>query len=287
MNNYYKYKKYKKLYRLYKKGGGEAQGEAQVPDIKVNYTILGGDTEYVIVPQDITIKELKTSIQENSGQLPLRLELFHQEDGQLHDTRRVSSLNLDTNGDVNVEIMIIEEIDIKGMLINLIESQETDEIKQIWREALNWNMDLDLDRWEGVVLTRDGGIELHLTHHNPPLEGIIPESIGDLTNLQVLHIFNNQLTGEIPESIGNLTNLEVLQLNDNNLLTGEIPDSIGNLTNLNYLNLSNTDLTGEIPDSIGNLTNLKNLSISNTQLTGEIPESIGLTEVVPGFFLSP
>jgi Leucine-rich repeat (LRR) protein len=42
--------------------------------------------------------------------------------------------------------------------------------------------------------------------------GEIPESIGDLINLNSLVLYNNQLTGEIPESIENLTNLMWLNL---------------------------------------------------------------------------
>ena len=38
------------------------------------------------------------------------------------------------------------------------------------------------------------------------LTGEIPESIGDLINLNSLVLYNNQLSGEIPESIENLTN---------------------------------------------------------------------------------
>ena len=45
-----------------------------------------------------------------------------------------------------------------------------------------------------------------------------------------------ELTGSIPESIGNLVNLEFLYL-CNNLLTGSIPESIGDLLKLKYLML--------------------------------------------------
>jgi len=48
----------------------------------------------------------------------------------------------------------------------------------------------------------------------------------------------NQLTGEIPPEIGNLTNLEVLWL-FNNQLTGEIPPEVCDLIESNNLNINN------------------------------------------------
>ena len=39
-------------------------------------------------------------------------------------------------------------------------------------------------------------------------------------------------SGSLPESIGNLTNLEILSTIDNDDLNGPIPKSIKNLTNL-------------------------------------------------------
>ena len=53
---------------------------------------------------------------------------------------------------------------------------------------------------------------------------IIPESIGQLVNLQQLLLFYNQVK-EIPESIGQLVNLQELWLSNNQIK--KIPESIG------------------------------------------------------------
>ena len=58
----------------------------------------------------------------------------------------------------------------------------------------------------------------------------LPESIGQLSNLQELWLDDNQIT-ELPESIGQLVNLQELWL-DNNKIT-ELPESIGQLINCN------------------------------------------------------
>lgn len=54
----------------------------------------------------------------------------------------------------------------------------------------------------------------------------IPQSIGDLNSLKVLHLKDNRLKS-IPESIGNLSSLEYLNLAKNNLTS--LPDSLDKL----------------------------------------------------------
>jgi len=47
-------------------------------------------------------------------------------------------------------------------------------------------------------------------------------------------LYGNNLTGPIPESLGNLTNLEGLEL-QKNALSGAIPSSLGNIKTLQFL----------------------------------------------------
>ena len=63
--------------------------------------------------------------------------------------------------------------------------------------------------------------------------GEIPPEIGNLTNLIVLRLYDNQFTGEIPSEIGYLTNLERLKLHTNQL-TGSIPETLCDLSNLTW-----------------------------------------------------
>jgi len=113
-----------------------------------------------------------------------------------------------------------------------------------------------------------------LNPYNSQTSGqVIPPDIGNLINLTVIDLLNNQLTGEIPPEIGNLINLTYLNLFSNQL-TGEIPPEIGDLANLWYLELHGNQLTGEIPSEIGNLVNLTFLHLDNNNLSGEIPENI-------------
>jgi len=56
------------------------------------------------------------------------------------------------------------------------------------------------------------------TDPNPGLDGTIPESWANFTQLQVLDLSGNTLSGEIPAEIANLTSLESLNLSDNETL---------------------------------------------------------------------
>ncbi len=74
----------------------------------------------------------------------------------------------------------------------------------------------------------------------------------------------------MPDSIGNLINLEELRLSHNQLES--LPYSIGNLINLQRLDLYNNKLSS-LPDSIGNLINLQKLYLEHNKLES-LPTSI-------------
>ncbi|MGK7926074.1 MAG: leucine-rich repeat domain-containing protein, partial [Spirulina sp.] len=75
----------------------------------------------------------------------------------------------------------------------------------------------------------------------------LPDAIGQLINLKILHLGEgfgeeeqkNQLV-TLPESLGNLTQLQTLFLQNNQLVT--LPESFGNLTQLQTLSLHNNQL---------------------------------------------
>uniref|UniRef100_A0A0D9VDR1 Receptor kinase-like protein Xa21 n=1 Tax=Leersia perrieri TaxID=77586 RepID=A0A0D9VDR1_9ORYZ len=106
------------------------------------------------------------------------------------------------------------------------------------------------------------------------LQGVLPKAIGNMsTQLEYFGIANNNITGTIPESVGNLVNLEELDM-ENNLLKGTIPSSLGNLKKLNRLSLSNNIFSGSIPVTLGNLNKLTILLLSTNVLSGAIPSTL-------------
>ncbi|MEZ5082118.1 MAG: T9SS type A sorting domain-containing protein [Bacteroidales bacterium] len=150
-----------------------------------------------------------------------------------------------------------------------------------------------VSEWYGIVTEGTRVVEIWRQSNN--LTGDIPESIGDLTALEALHIESNQIYS-IPESIGNLTALEELWLgwtpitvipgSIENLVNlkelhlgqmvnplGALPDEICNLESLEWFALGSSGITS-LPDNIGNLTSLKSLFLQYNELT-ELPAGFG------------
>ncbi len=141
-----------------------------------------------------------------------------------------------------------------------------------WTDNTNWLSDKPVGEWYGVSTNKQGYvIELNIVSNN--LIGSLPESIGDLTYLNLLWLTAGDLTSSIPSTIGNLKNLKTLGLLGNEL-SGEIPESIGDLENLEYLQLAINQLSGSLPESICNLKKLEYLCVSSNDLTGPLPEHI-------------
>ncbi len=98
----------------------------------------------------------------------------------------------------------------------------------------------------------------------------LPESLGQLTKLKELYLLSNQLT-TLPKSLGRLTQLKDLYLDSNQLTT--LPESLGRLTQLQILDLDGNQLT-TLPESLGQLTQLQSLHLVGNRLT-TLPESLG------------
>ncbi|KIC76682.1 hypothetical protein DB41_FB00240 [Neochlamydia sp. TUME1] len=98
----------------------------------------------------------------------------------------------------------------------------------------------------------------------------LPAEIGQLSQLQLLRLNQNQLTALSPE-IGQLSQLQWLSLRSNQLTA--LPAEIGQLSQLQTLDLSQNQLTA-LPAEIGQLSQLQTLDLSNNQLAS-LPEEIG------------
>eukprot|EP01048_Picozoa_sp_COSAG05_P017694 COSAG05_NODE_2459_length_3037_cov_3.928523_2_plen_453_part_00 len=109
----------------------------------------------------------------------------------------------------------------------------------------------------------------------------LPESLGELRQLQKLYLDGNQLT-ELPDSLAQLTQLVSLSLSNNKLTT--LPWGIGNLTKLQGLYLKNNNLT-TLPESVGELTQLVTLYCSNNKLRA-LPEGLGQLTQLHGLYVA-
>ena len=134
--------------------------------------------------------------------------------------------------------------------------------------------------------------------------GFIPNTFGNLRNLQRLKLYDNYLTSSTPElsflsSLSNCKSLTHLSLSNNPLdsvlsrtsvsnlshslkefymsncnVSGGILEEITNLTNLTAINLGDNKLNGSIPITLGKLQKLQYLGLENNKLEGSIPDGI-------------
>ncbi|KAI3993779.1 hypothetical protein MKX01_002792 [Papaver californicum] len=102
----------------------------------------------------------------------------------------------------------------------------------------------------------------HFHFNKNQLSGPISEQLFN-SSMILIHILldGNQITGNIPDSITQVSTLEVLRL-DRNKLSGPVPSKINSLTKLSEMHLSNNDLTGTVPDLTG-MTSLNYVDLSN------------------------
>ncbi|KAL6578389.1 Protein kinase superfamily [Orobanche minor] len=105
-------------------------------------------------------------------------------------------------------------------------------------------------KWACITCTDNVVTKLDLGGLN--ITGSLVPELGNLKNLQHMHLDNNQLSGSIPADLGNLASLESLNLY-NNLLTGSIPKELAYLRNLQYLRLQNNQLKGNVPKALENV----------------------------------
>ena len=117
-----------------------------------------------------------------------------------------------------------------------------------WTFNKNWNTDAALAEWDGVTTNERGEVtELGLPFFN--LRGRLPETLGQLKRLRVLHLDHNYLTGPIPRSLTGLQELKAFTARSNDL-TGSIPRRLGIHKELEDFWLFFNQLTGTIPEHL-------------------------------------
>ncbi|XP_026418937.1 probable leucine-rich repeat receptor-like protein kinase At5g49770 [Papaver somniferum] len=114
---------------------------------------------------------------------------------------------------------------------------------------------------------------IHILLDGNQITGKIPDSITQVSNLEVLRLDRNKLSGPVPSKINSLTKLSELHL-ANNALNGAVPDLTG-LTSLNYVDLSNNafDLS-EPPKWFSTIESLTTLVMENGNLRGPLPTKL-------------
>ena len=98
---------------------------------------------------------------------------------------------------------------------------------------------------------------------------VIPDNIGNITNLKRLYIFHNPVRN-LPESIGKLPSLEYINIQNTHL--SSLPLSLANNYNLIDISLLGNRIT-RLPDIFDSMQNLQTLNLAYNNLTS-LPPSI-------------
>ncbi|KAF8020581.1 hypothetical protein BT93_G1116 [Corymbia citriodora subsp. variegata] len=145
----------------------------------------------------------------------------------------------------------------------------------------NWDKDaVDPCSWTMVTCSPES-LVVGLGTPSQSLSGTLSPSIGNLTNLQIMLLQNNNITGPLPPELGRLSKLRTLDLS-NNFFTGEIPSSLGHLKSLQYMRLNNNSLSGAFPSALANMTQLAFLDLSYNNLSGPVPRILAKTFNIVG-----
>ena len=95
---------------------------------------------------------------------------------------------------------------------------------QDWKINDGWLSDAPLGRWQRVITDENGqvtGLDLGSNR----LSGEIPTELGDLSNLKLLFINDNNLTGALPQGLTGLSALESFHFHNNSGLCAPIDEA--------------------------------------------------------------
>ena len=152
-----------------------------------------------------------------------------------------------------------------------------------WRRKSNWLTDESLNTWDGIATDGEGYVTEIFLPRNRIADSIPPE-LGDLSRLEVLALYGNNLTGRIPPELGKLTRVRRLSLSSNKL-EGPIPPEIGGMVSVDTVYLSGNNLSGPIPAEFGALVNLEHLALFENELSGPLPAEFGKLKKLKSMWL--
>jgi len=102
------------------------------------------------------------------------------------------------------------------------------------------------------------------------LQGPIPLSLSELTNLYDLRISDLRGSGSAFPDLSGMQSMKTLVLRKCSI-SGSIPSYIGSWTTLKHLDLSFNKLSGEIPPPFANMRGVDYIYLTGNSLTGNIP----------------
>ena len=175
-----------------------------------------------------------------TGNIPAEL-------GELTKLKELTLKNGQLTGNIPESIFALTNLTKLNFYTNRLDGEVSEKIRNL--SNLTY-LDLSYNQLRGKIdLTGLNCLEsVFLSQNN--LSGTL-DFLPTLTSLVEFHIYKCKFTGEIPLGIGELKNLEVLQLSENNL-EGDLPKECVKPEKMRLLDVGNNRLKGLIPEEILN-----------------------------------
>ncbi|KAL8157650.1 receptor protein kinase TMK1-like [Apium graveolens] len=145
-------------------------------------------------------------------------------------------------------------------------------------DSLSWT-DSDPCKWTHIQCSSDNRVT-RIQIGNQNLKGSLPMSLKNLTSLQVLELYKNQLTGSLP-SLSGLSSLQTLLLHTNQFtfMPLDFFDGMSSLQDV-YIGY-NAFNSWQLPDSLKSVGTLQKFSATSCNITGKFPDFFE-TDTFPG-----
>ncbi|KAL5864839.1 hypothetical protein ACOSQ3_002353 [Xanthoceras sorbifolium] len=158
---------------------------------------------------------------------------------------------------------------------------------QAWKKIIYSDPYNFTANWVGPSVCNYKGIYCAPPPHDPTVQvvagidlnradiaGFLPEELGLLIDLSILHLNSNRFCGIVPQSLSNLTLLYEFDLS-NNRFVGPFPHVVLSLPTLNYLDIRYNEFEGPLPPQLFS-KKLDAIFVNNNRFTSVIPKNIGV-----------
>ncbi|XP_030549358.1 leucine-rich repeat extensin-like protein 4 [Rhodamnia argentea] len=159
---------------------------------------------------------------------------------------------------------------------------------QAWKRVIYSDPHNFTTNWSGLSVCNYSGVycaaalddpktqvvaSIDLNHAN--IAGLLPEELGLLTDLAILHLNSNRFCGILPQTLANLELLYELDLS-NNRFVGTFPSVVLSMPSLHYLDIRYNEFEGSLPPELFK-KGLDAVFVNNNWFTSVIPANLGRT----------